>query len=133
MTQKFDNTILSDWLNLRTTKLHDFSEETSIVANVQYEGLKNVTRVHIPSDVSVYYFFDTSETCVMVYINDKIALENLSVTAIQNQYGAPQELLRSRVGKRATQHVYAKDGFAFSVLEDTVVFFEIFPNCDIET
>lgn len=133
MNQKFNNNIISEWLDLRKLNLSSFSqEEITKVENVKYEGLQNLTRVNLDSDISKYYFFDKEGDCIIIYINNEDDLGDLSVKNIVETYGEPEEILKSRVGKRAKHYVYSQNGFAFSVLDDKISFFEIFRDSTLE-
>lgn len=129
----FGNNLISKWLDLRKLNLISFSQkQVTKVQNVRYEGLKNLTRVNLNSDIFKYYFFDKNGKCVLIYIHNEDDLNSLSVKNIAEIYGKPEEVLKSRAGKRANHYVYAKNGFAFSVLNDKIAFFEVFPDSTLE-
>lgn len=133
MNPKFNDDVISEWLDLRNVSLSNFSQKkVTKVQNVSYEGLKKLTRVNLKSDTSKYYFFDKEGNCVMIYINHEDSLRNLFVKNIIETYGEPEEILRSRVGKTVRHYVYSRHGFAFSVSDNKIDFFEIFPNSMLE-
>ena len=116
--------MISEWLSSRKVKLNGFgSDEITKIENVKYEGLQNLTRVNLNNDKSKYYFFDELENCLMLYINNEDDLGKLSTQEIISEYGEPETILRSRVGKTANHYVYSQRGFAFSEVGDKVVLF----------
>jgi hypothetical protein len=56
----------------------------------------------------------------------------LSTEEIIKSYGSPEEIVRSRAGKTANHYVYSQKGFAFSVMDGAIIFFEIFPDSNVK-
>lgn len=134
MEQQISYQIISKWLNLRELKLIDFTSKKVIkLENNGYEKLKNLTRIYFENeneDIKIY-FFDNKKKCVMIYIQDKDIFREVCFKEIIEKFGHAQEIVRSRADKRANHHIYSKNGFAFSELDDRIVFFEVFPDCSL--
>ena len=127
------NNTISQWLNLRDLKLKDFiSKDVIKRENNEYQNLKNLTRIYFDNKALKIYFFNHKEDAVMIYIEDETTFDNLSIKDIINKYDEPQEIVRSRGGKRANLHIYSKNGFSFSEISKKVIFFEIFPDCSLK-
>lgn len=134
MKEQIGYQTISKWLNLRELKLIDFTSKKVIkLENNSYEKLKNLTRIYFEDeneDIKIY-FFDKKENCVMIYIQDKDIFRKISFQEIIEKFGQAQEIVRSRVAKRANHHIYSKNGFAFSELDNKIIFFEVFPDCNV--
>jgi len=133
LQSKVDINIISKWLKLRKVKLKNLElEKITKVKNVKYEGLQNLTRISLNNDNTKYFFFNKIDKLVIIYINNKDELSKLSTKKIIKLYGQPDKILRSRVGKHANHYVYSQKGFAYSVMDKKIEFFEVFPNCSLK-
>lgn len=132
MEQESSYQIISKWLNLRELKLIDFlSKDITKLENNGYEKLNNLTSITLNNDTSKEYLFDNKEDSVMIYIEGENIFDDMSIEEIINKFSKPEEILRSRGSKRALHYVYSKNGFAFSALDDEIIFFEVFPDCSL--
>lgn len=83
-------------------------------------------------DPGHYYVKDGK--VVLVYLEDAPVFSQMTAQELLANLGTPTsaQVLRSRVGKLATQYAYPELGIAFSEERDTVVFVELFAPMTLE-
>jgi hypothetical protein len=94
-----------------------------------YEGLADLDVVETPSGASIYL---RGDDVVMIYVGRRALPEGTTGAAVAAAVGKQGKSLRSRQGKRATMHVVAKRGVAWSELDGAVGFLELFPPTTFE-
>ena len=96
---------------------------------VEYQSLTGVDRVHTPSHPADFYF--RGDALVMIHVS-KDPLAELTPESLEERFGGPGEVLRSRYGRRAKLHVYPERGVAFVDNRGTVAALEVFPPTTLE-
>lgn len=89
-----------------------------------YEGLTDLDVIEAPGGARIYL---RGKDVVMIYVGRRALPEGTNAHAVEAVVGSAGEELRSRQGKRAHIHVVAKRGVAWSELDGTVGFIELFP------
>ena len=96
---------------------------------VEYQSLTGVDRLHTPSHPADFYF--RADALVMIAVSQE-ALAELTPESLEERFGGPGELLRSRYGRRARLHTYPEQGVAFVDNRGTVAALEVFPPTTLE-
>lgn len=122
---------IEKWQKLTNISLAGMiKKEASIEKNVAYEKITKVTRATLSKHPKFYFYYNSTGKCLMLYIN-QAALSNLTTNSLEKAFNTPNAVERSRGGKRANHYIYSTKGFAFSELDDKVLFFEVFPECSL--
>ncbi len=123
---------IKEWLGFRTinlalfVKIYDIPTD-AIQSEYSIYQLKDLTMVHYPSVLPAHVCFYSSGAFAFIRIYQQ-PLNTLSIKDITTFYGEPESTERSSAGKRANYNIYAKEGFAFSSLEDEIHFMDLFPS-----
>lgn len=124
---------IKEWLELRTSNLHDFIAAKKITPDQIQEDskkykLENLIQIN-DKNLSAQVYFYPSGTFAFMNIYGE-GLEQLSASTILSFYGEAETEDRSRAGKTANYKIYAKEGFAFSCTnrDDEVHFLDLFPS-----
>lgn len=96
---------------------------------VEYQSLTAVDRVHTASHPADFYF--RGDALVMIHVSQE-PLAELTPESLEERWGGPGELLRSRYGRRAKLHAYPEQGVAFVDNRGTVAALEVFPPTTLE-
>ena len=72
-------------------------------------------------------FFLTGSRLVLAYLSGDALADDVTADTLSSRAGGSTERLRSRQGKRASLHVAAESGLAWSTLDDRVGWVEVFP------
>jgi hypothetical protein len=94
-----------------------------------YEGLADLDLVEAPGGARIYL---RGEDVVVIYLGRRTLPEGTDADAVEAAVGSAGVELRSRQGKRAHIHVVADQGVAWSELDGTVGFIELFPPTTFE-
>ena len=89
-----------------------------------YEALTDLDVIAAPGGARIYL---RGEDVVMIYVGRGALPDSTDADALEAAVGSAGKELRSRQGKRAHIHVVAKQGVAWSELDGTVGFLELFP------
>lgn len=128
---------IQEWLAFRTLDLNRFMNIYDIpsdaIINREYSiyQLKNLTMVHYPEAIPAQVSFHASGTFAFLRIY-QAPLEQLSIMDITAFYGEPESIERSSAGKRAHYNIYAKEGFAYSSLDEEIHFMDVFLSTSAE-
>jgi len=99
--------------------------------DVRYEGLDNLTEIHVPEKHPARFFF-RGDRVVLVYIGDESFLSELTPSSIEVILGKKRERLRSRAGRMANHWVYPRLGIAYSEDQGAIAFVELFQPTTME-
>lgn len=89
-----------------------------------YEGLTDLDLVEAPGGARIYL---RGDDVVLIYVGRRALPDGTDADTVAEAVGSQGKDLRSRQGKRARMHVVAKQGVAWSELDGTVGFLELFP------
>jgi hypothetical protein len=78
-------------------------------------------------------FFLAGDQLVLAYLSGDALADDVTADALSSRAGRPTERFRSRQGKRASLHVAAESGLAWSTLDDRIGWVEVFPPMTNET
>jgi hypothetical protein len=123
---------LEDWLSLRGLSLDDAKRrlelsDDELERDVPYEGLTGLTLAHNPEHPGYFYFRDGE--LAMLHVEEPTGLD---LGSLLESLGEPDARLRSRAGKRFTDHVWADRGVAVSTDGNEIAFLEVFPPRSLE-
>jgi len=100
------------------------------VGDDEYGQMTDLTSLEVSEPFSgTLYFQDGVVTLVLV---SERRLARTSPADLSGLYGEGAARLRSRAGKRAHLWVWADQGIACSVQDETVHFLEVFPPCSLD-
>ncbi|HHG84821.1 MAG TPA: hypothetical protein ENJ82_08720 [Bacteroidetes bacterium] len=134
VSQPTDLPALKDWKAMLGNSLSQMIAELSADqshydSGRAYEKLKNLTWLHQPDSNPAHFYFE-DDHLRLIYLNISAdVVQQLSPTEMFAALGQmpPKDVLRSRAGKLAQHYAYPKQGIAFSVESDMLVFIELFP------
>lgn len=126
------------WLEFRNYTLDDFVAAKKIMPEqVEFDGekykLTNLVLLRAEHLSAHVYFYTSGKFAIMNIYGE--GLEQLNATDLISFYGEPEAEERSRAGKTANYHIYAKEGFAFSskYKDNEVHYVDLFPAMPVTT
>lgn len=126
---------LDDLLALRGAGLSDAAraldaDPAQREAVTGYQGLADLDAIDAPDGARL---FARADSLVLIYVGPDALPAEVDDAALRAAIGAEPPELRSRQGKRATLHVAAEQGIAWSEQDGDVGFVEIFPATTLES
>lgn len=126
------------WLEFRNYTLDNFVAAKKILSEqVEFDAekyqLSNLVLVRAENLSAHVYFYTSGKFAIMNIYGE--GLEQLSAADLISFYGEPEARARSRAGKTANYHIYAKEGFAFSSKhnDNEVHYVDLFPAVPVAT
>jgi hypothetical protein len=95
-----------------------------------YQGLRDLDVIEAPSGERIHI---RGDDVVLVYVGPSAVPVGLTSESLSEAVGSDGELLSSRQGKRASLHVVADRGVAWSEEDGEIGFIELFPPTTLAT
>jgi hypothetical protein len=89
-----------------------------------YQGLQDLDVIDAPNGVRIYL---RADDVVLIYAGENALPDDADEAALVAASGGEGQVLRSRQGKRASLHVVAEQGIAWSEQDGILGFVELFP------
>ena len=127
---------LESWLRARDMSMDEVRETYSISDEqvkhaTSYIKISNLTMLHNPDTHSGRFYYKDGEF-VLLYVGAAEVPSQLTEKMLEERLGGPGVILRSRVGKVYSHHVYPDHGVAFSSSGQDIGLVEIFPPTTLE-